>query len=139
MTDANVLLGRLPPRLLGGEVPLDVERARFGLERLGARLGLDAERLAAGILEIADWNQVNAIRQVTVKKGLDPRDYAMVPFGGSGPLQAARVAELLGLHTTLIPPHPGNVSAFGLLAVDLKSDYVTTVVQREDRFDPAAH
>ncbi len=137
MTDANVLLGRLPPRLLGGEVPLDVEQARFGLERLGARLGLDAETLAAGVLEIADWNQVNAIRQVTVKKGLDPRDYAMVPFGGSGPLQASRVAELLGLRTTLIPPHPGNVSAFGLLAVDLKSDYVTTVVQREDRIDRA--
>jgi N-methylhydantoinase A len=137
MTDANVLLGRLPPRLLGGEVPLDVERARFGLERLGVQLGLDAETLAAGVLEIADWNQVNAIRQVTVKKGLDPRDYAMVPFGGSGPLQASRVAELLGLGTTLIPPHPGNVSAFGLLAVDLKSDYVSTVVQREDRFDRA--
>src|SRR5947209_14847714 len=138
MTDANVLLGRLPPRLLGGEGPLDVDRARFGLARLGAQLGLDAETLAAGVLEIADWNQVNAIRQVTVKKGLDPRDYAMVPFGGSGPLQASRVAELLGLRTTLIPPHPGNVSAFGLLAVDLKSDYVATVVQREDHFDRAA-
>jgi N-methylhydantoinase A len=72
-----------------------------------------------------------------VKKGLDPRDYAMVPFGGSGPLQASRVAELLGFRTTLIPPHPGNVSAFGLLAVDLKSDYVATVVQREDHFDRA--
>jgi N-methylhydantoinase A len=137
LTDANVLLGRLPPRLLGGEVPLDVERAQFGLQRLGAQLQLDAETLAAGVLEIADWNQVNAIRHVTVKKGLDPRDYAMVPFGGSGPLQASRVAELLGLRTTLIPPHPGNVSAFGLLAVDLKSDYVSTVVQREDRFDRA--
>jgi N-methylhydantoinase A len=135
MTDANVLLGRLPPRLLGGEVPLDVERARFGLERLGARLGLDAETLAAGVLEIGDWNQVNAIRQVTVKKGLDPRDYTMVAFGGSGPLQASRVAQLLGLGATLIPPHPGNISALGLLAVDLKSDYVSTVVQREDRFD----
>lgn len=135
LTDANVLLGRLPPYLLGGEVPLDVERAGFGLQRLGARLELDAVTLAAGILEIADWNQVNAIRQVTVKKGLDPRDYAMVPFGGSGPLQASRVAELLGLRMTLIPPNPGNVSAFGLLAVDLKSDYVSTVVQREDYFD----
>jgi N-methylhydantoinase A len=137
LTDANVSLGRLPPHLLGGEVPLDVERARFGLERLASRLQMDATRLAAGILEIADWNQVNAIRQVTVKKGLDPRDYALVPFGGSGPLQAARVTQLLGLHTTVIPPHPGNVSAFGLLAVDLKSDYVATLVQREDRFDVA--
>jgi N-methylhydantoinase A len=138
LTDANVLLGRLPPHLLGGEVPLDVERARFGLERLGKQLGLDPVRLAAGILEIADWSQVNAIRQVTVKKGIDPRGYTLVPFGGSGPLQAARVAELLGLGTTLVPPHPGNVSALGLLAVDLKSDYVATLVQREDRFDPVA-
>jgi N-methylhydantoinase A len=137
LTDANLLLGRLPPHLLGGEVPLDEERARFGLERLAARLGMEGVRLASGILEIADWNQVNAIRQVTVKKGLDPREYAMVAFGGSGPLQAARVAQLLGLSTTIIPMHPGNVSALGLLAVDLKSDYVGTVVQRDDRFDVA--
>jgi N-methylhydantoinase A len=133
LTDANVLLGRLPPHLLGGEVPLDVERARVGLERLATRLGMGALELAAGILEIADWNQVNAIRQVTVKKGLDPRDYVLVPFGGSGPLQAARVAQLLGLQTVVVPPTPGNISAFGLLAVDLKTDYVSTVVQREDR------
>lgn len=138
LTDANVFLGRLPPHLLGGEVTLDFERAQFGLERLAARLDMDTVRLAAGILEIADWNQVNAIRQVTVKKGLDPRDYAMVPFGGSGPLQAARVAQLLGLQTTIVPPNPGNVSALGLLAVDLKTDYVATAVQREDRFDPAS-
>ena len=136
LTDANLLLGRLPPHLLGGEVPLDMERARFGLERLAGRLDVDALRLAAGILEIADWNQVNAIRQVTVKKGLDPRDYALVPFGGSGPLQAGRVAQLLGLSTVVVPPNPGNVSALGLLAVDLKTDYVATTVQREDRFDP---
>jgi N-methylhydantoinase A len=143
LTDANVFLGRLPPRLLGGEVPLDTERARFGLERMARRLDLDATRLAAGILEVADWNQVNAIRQVTVKKGLDPRDYAMVPFGGSGPLQAGRVARLLGLGignrvAVVVPPNPGNISAFGLLAVDLKTDYVATTVQREDRFDPDA-
>lgn len=138
LTDANVLLGRLPPALLGGELPLDVERARWGLERLAGRLDIDAVRLAAGILEIADWNQVNAIRQVTVKKGLDPRDYVIVAFGGSGPLQAGRVAQLLGVETVVVPPNPGNVSAFGLLAVDLKTDYVATVVQREDRLDPGA-
>jgi N-methylhydantoinase A len=138
LTDANLLLGRLPTHLLGGEVPLDTERARFGLERLGEQVGLSAEALAAGVLEIADWNQVNAIRQVTVRKGLDPRAYAMVAFGGSGPLQAGRVAQLLGLQHTIIPPNPGNISAYGLLAVDLKMDYVATAVQREDRFDPSA-
>lgn len=137
LTDANLLLGRLPPYLLGGEVPLDVDRARFGLERLARSLSMDPTQLAAGILEIADWSQVNAVRQVTVRKGLDPRAYTMVPFGGSGPLQSARVAQLLGLPTVLVPPHPGNVSALGLLAVDLKSDYVVTAVQREGEFDLA--
>ncbi len=138
LTDANLLLGRLPPHLLGGEVPLDVERSRAGLERLGERVGLSPEVLAAGIIEIADWNQVNAIRQVTVRKGLDPRVYAMVSFGGSGPLQAGRVAQLLELPHAIIPPSPGNVSAYGLLAVDLKMDYVATAVQREDQVDVEA-
>jgi N-methylhydantoinase A len=72
---------------------------------------------------------------VTVKKGLDPRSYTMVAFGGSGPLQAPHVAELLGMDAVLIPPNPGNVSAFGLLAVDLKADFVVTSVHREDRVD----
>lgn len=138
LTDANVALGRLPPALLGSEMPLDADMAWEGLRRLASRLGMEPERLAAGIVELADWNQVNAIRQVTVKKGLDPRDYALVPFGGSGPLQAARVAELLGIQTIVIPPNPGNVSAFGLLVVDLKTDHVLTCVQREDSLDIAA-
>lgn len=136
LTDANVVLGRLPPCLLGGEISLDVDRARFGLERVGRQLEMDPIRLAAGILEIADWNQVNAVRQVTVKKGLDPREYTMVAFGGSGPLQAGRVAQLLNLPYTLIPPRPGNVSAYGLLAADMKMDFVATAVQREDALQP---
>jgi N-methylhydantoinase A len=97
---------------------------------------MSASRLASGVLEIAAWSQVNAIRQVTVKKGLDPRDYALVSFGGSGPLQASRLIDLLGLRTGIVPSNPGNVSAFGLLAVDLKRDYVATAVQRQDRFEP---
>ena len=133
LTDANVALGRLPPFLLGGEMQLDAEAASDGLGRLARRLGLTAEKLAAGAVEIADWNQVHAIRQVTVKKGLDPRSYTMVAFGGSGPLQAPNVAGLLGIDTVLIPPNPGNVSAFGLLAVDFKADFVVTSVHREDR------
>jgi N-methylhydantoinase A len=135
LTDANVALGRLPDELLGGEMKLDVERAWAGLRELAAKLELRPERLASGIVELADWNQVNAIRQVTVRKGIDPRGYTMVAFGGSGPLQAPNVAVLLGIETVVIPPDPGNVSAFGLLAVDLKTDHVTTVVQREDRVD----
>ena len=135
LTDANVALGRLPPSLLGGEMNLDVDLAWQGLTSLAQKVGIAPERLAAGVVEIADWNQVNAIRQVTVKKGLDPRNYTMVAFGGSGPLQAPTVATILGMDTVVVPQAPGNVSAFGLLSVDLKADYVATLVQREDRID----
>jgi N-methylhydantoinase A len=136
-TDAHLLLGRIPPRLLGGEIPLSVERAREGIAVLAARLGLEPARAAEGILEIAAWNQANAIQQVSVKRGLDPRDYTLVAFGGSGPLLAGRLVDLLRLKAALIPLSPGNVSAFGLLTVDLKNDYVQTFVQRHDRLDYA--
>ena len=138
VTDAHLLLGRIPPRLLGGEIPLDVERARNGVAALGARLGLGPARAAEGVLEIAAWNQANAIQQVSVKRGLDPRDYTLVAFGGSGPLLAGWLVDLLHLRAALIPLSPGNVSAFGLLTVDLKNDYVQTFVQRHDRLDYAA-
>ncbi len=138
LTDANLVLGRIPPHLLGGEVPLDAEAARRGLEPLADKLGLDVFKAAAGILELANWNQANAIRQITVKQGRDPRSYALVPFGGSGPLQAGRLLDLLGLHTAIVPPIPGVTSAFGLLVVDLRNDYVLTKVQSEEAFDPPA-
>src|SRR4029450_7007292 len=127
----------LPPRLLGGEIPLVIERAREGIAALAAHLGLEPARAAEGILEIAAWNQANAIQQVSVKRGLDPRDYTLVAFGGSGPLLAGRLVDLLHLRAALIPLSPGNVSAFGLLTVDLKNDYVQTFVQRHDRLDHA--
>jgi N-methylhydantoinase A len=137
VTDAHLLLGRIPPRLLGGEIQLEVERARKGIAALAVHLGLEPARAAEGILEIAAWNQANAIQQVSVKRGLDPRDYTLVAFGGSGPLLAGRLVDLLHLRAALIPLSPGNVSAFGLLTVDLKNDYVQTFVQRHDRLDYA--
>ena len=138
VTDAHLLLGRIPPHLLGGEIPLVRALAEEGIAALGASLGLAPARAAEGILEIAAWNQANAIQQVSVKRGLDPRDYTLVAFGGSGPLLAGRLVDLLHLRSALIPPSPGNVSAFGLLVVDLKNDYVQTFVQRHDRLDYAA-
>ena len=131
-TDAHLLLGRIPARLLGGEVPLDVEAARSGLEGLAAALGLTAEKCASGILEIAAWNQANAIRQVTVRRGHDIRELVMAAFGGSGPLQACRLLDVLGLRAALVPPDPGNVSALGLLTVDVRNDGVRTWVRRHD-------
>lgn len=135
VTDATLVLGRIPPHLLGGEIPLSTERAVTGVDRLATSLGLNLRRTALGILEIAAWNQANAVRQVTVKRGLDVRDYVLVAFGGSGPLQAGRLLDLLGLKAALIPPDPGNVSAFGLLTVDVKNDYVLTQVQADHALD----
>jgi N-methylhydantoinase A len=135
VTDACLVLGRIPPHLLGGEIPLEPALARRGIGALADALGLSLERTAAGVLEIAAWNQANAVRQVTVKRGLDVRDYVLVAFGGSGPLQAGRLVDLLGLQAALIPPDPGNVSAFGLLTVDVKNDYVVTAVQRNEALD----
>jgi N-methylhydantoinase A len=135
VTDAHVVLGRIPPHLLGGEIPLSVEAARAGLERLGAELDLSLERTATGILEISAWNQANALRQVTVARGLDVRDFTLTTFGGSGSLLACRLMDILGLPRTLVPPNPGNVSAFGLLTVDVRNDYVQTVVFRHADLD----
>ncbi|MCW2635675.1 MAG: hyuA [Blastococcus sp.] len=135
VTDAHVVLGRIPPHLLGGEIPLSPEAARAGLERLGADLDLSLERTATGILEISAWNQANALRQVTVARGLDVRDFTLTTFGGSGSLLACRLMDILGLPRTLVPPNPGNVSAFGLLTVDVRNDYVQTVVSAHTDLD----
>jgi N-methylhydantoinase A len=138
VTDAALVLGLLPEELAGGTVRLRTDLAEEGLDRLAARLGLTRRRLAEGILELSAHNQANAVTQLTVKRGVDPSGDALVAFGGAGPLQAARIAEILGLAIVVIPPSPGNVSAFGLLAVDLKDDYVTTLVQRHDAVDRSA-
>jgi N-methylhydantoinase A len=137
VTDAMLVLGRLPTHLLGGEMALDAGLAEAGVRELGESLGLDTQRTALGILEIAAWNQANAVRQGTVKRGLDVRDYVLVAFGGSGPLQAGRLLDILDLKAALIPPDPGNVSAFGLLTVDVKNDYVLTDVQGDHALDIA--
>ena len=138
VTDANLVLGRIPPHLLGGEVPLDPAAAAAGLEALGSKLGLDLPAVAAGVLEIAAWNQANALRQVTVQRGLDVRDFVLCTFGGSGSLAVCRLLELLGLPAALVPRDPGNLSAFGLLTVDVKNDEVQTAVARHADLDPAA-
>jgi N-methylhydantoinase B len=137
ITDAALLLGRIPAHLLGGEIPLERSLAEAGLTELAAASGLDPPRAAAGVLEIAAWSQANAVRQVTTKRGLDVRDYHLVAFGGSGPLLAGALVDVLGLSGAVIPPDPGNVSAFGLLTVDVRNDYVATSVQRDDRLDTA--
>jgi N-methylhydantoinase A len=138
VTDAHLVLGRIPPHLLGGEVPLDVKAARAGVADLAKRLGLGDEECAAGILEVSAWNQANAVRQITVKRGLDVRDFTLVTFGGSGSLLLCPLIEILGVRGVLVPPNPGNVSAFGLLTVDVRSDHVRTAVARHAELDHGA-
>jgi N-methylhydantoinase A len=138
VTDAHLVLGRIPPHLLGGEVPLDLAAAREGLAGLAAKLGLTEQECATGILEVSAFNQANAVRQITVKRGLDVRDFTLVTFGGSGSLLLCPLIDILGIGEVLVPQNPGNVSAFGLLTVDVRIDQVRTAVRRHDALDPAA-
>jgi N-methylhydantoinase A len=140
ITDANLVLGRIPPALIGGGIPLNKERARSGIAALAAKLPghMSAEQLAQGIIEIANWDQANAIRQMTVQRGIDPRAFALLSFGGSGPAQSPAVMALLGMKACIVPPNPGNLSAFGLLAVDWRTDHLATKVMHEDAIDLSA-
>jgi len=140
ITDANLVLGRIPPALIGGGIALDVERAREGIAALARRLpgNMSLEQLAHGIVEIANWSQANAIRQMTIQRGIDPRGFALLSFGGAGPAQSPAVMDLLGMKACIVPPNPGNLSAFGLLAVDWRTDHIVTKVMHEDRVDLAA-
>jgi N-methylhydantoinase A len=138
VTDAHLALGRIPPHLLGGEIPLDADAAWSGLADLAAKLGMPAAECAAGILEVSAWSQANAVREITVKRGLDVRDFTLVTFGGSGSLLACPLIEILGAAGVLVPCNPGNVSAFGLLTVDVRTDYVRTWVARQSELDYAA-
>src|SRR5262245_60064970 len=137
ITDANLVLGRIPPALIGGGVVLDASRSREGLAALANRFpgAMSVEQLADGIIEIANWNQANAIRQMTIQRGIDPREFALLAFGGAGPAQSPAVMELLGMLACLVPPNPGNLSAFGLLAVDWRTDHIVTRVMHEDAVD----
>jgi N-methylhydantoinase A len=139
ITDANLVLGRIPPSLIGGGIALDIDRARGGIAALAAKLpgNMSVEQLAGGIIEIANWNQANAIRQMTIQRGIDPRAFALLSFGGAGPAQSAAVMDLLGMKACIVPPNPGNLSAFGLLAVDWRTDHIVTKVMHEDAIDLA--
>jgi len=135
VTDAHLALGRIPPHLLGGEVPLDDVAAAASLGEFAGKLGLSPQDCATGILEVSAWNQANAVRQITVRRGLDVRDFTLVTFGGSGSLLLCPLAGILGVAEVLVPPNPGNVSAFGLLTVDVRIDRVRTAVRRHDALD----
>jgi N-methylhydantoinase A len=129
VTDANVYLGRLgTEEQLGGEVRLYREKAAAAIARLAGVLGIDAVAMAEGILRIAVASMTAAIKEISIMRGLDPRDYTLLAFGGAGPLHAAAIADELGIRRVLIPPMPGNFSAFGLLVADVRRDFARTRV-----------
>src|SRR5262245_3574356 len=139
VTDAHLVLGRIQVELAGGEITLDVARARRAIEERVARpLGLSLEAAASGILDIVNNNMVGAIRLVSVERGHDPRELALVPFGGAGPLHGADLAALLGMRTIVVPPSPGVLSTFGLLGTDVRNDYARTHLVKPPDYDLAA-
>lgn len=138
VTDANVVLGRLAPdAALGGEIRLDHARALDAVERLGREVGIDPVRMADGIVKIAVAKMTGAIKEISVMRGHDPRDFALFAYGGAGPLHAAFIAQELGMSRVIVPPLPGNFSAFGLLVADVRHDYVRTrlLATRETAFE----
>ncbi len=117
VTDANAVLGLLPPSLAGGAVTLDLEAARTVIARsLGVPLGLDVEQAALGVRKVANANMVRAIRAVTIERGLDPRELTLLAFGGSGPAHACDLARMLDIERVVFPPGPGVFTATGMLA-----------------------
>jgi N-methylhydantoinase A len=137
LTDANLTLGRLNASyFLGGAMTLDAGAAAEALGALGGSVGLTAEAAALAAVRTADENMANEIRLIAVERGLDPRDFALIAFGGAGPLHARAVAERLGMPTVVVPPHPGLCSAFGCAITEARVDRAQTCFARSDITDP---
>ena len=130
VTDANVVLGHLPPSLLGGEMELDADAARASVQTIADAMGLgSAEEAAEGILAIVNENMAGALRLVSVQRGHDPRDFALVAYGGAGPLHANAVAEIMGSFPVLVPPAPGLLCAIGDLVADFRDEFAQTYIR----------
>ena len=139
VTDANLVLGRIDNTIAGGVLTLDAKAARSAIqEKIASPLGLDLYEAAHGILQIVNYNMMGAIRNVSVERGHDPRHFALVAFGGAGPMHSISVARLLDMTTVIAPPSPGVASAYGLLVADFKNDYARTSIQKPPNYDPDA-
>ncbi len=132
VTDANVVVGHLPPALLGGEMQLDVEAAKAAVQKVADALGLDLHRAAEGILDIVNENMAGALRLVSVQRGYDPRDFALVAFGGAGPMHANAVARVMGSFPVIVPPAPGLLCATGDLVADFRDEFARTFIRTID-------
>jgi N-methylhydantoinase A len=129
VTDANLILGRLDAdHFLGGRMTLDLERTRDQMQGLARRMSLPLEAAAWGVVRVANSNMERAIRTISVERGYDPRRFTLVAFGGAGPLHACELAVALRIPRVLVPPHPGVLSALGMILADLVKDYSQTVM-----------
>lgn len=138
ITDANLVLGRLDPEhFLDGRMALDVEGCHRAMARYGAGFGLSATEAAEGICSIANNKMADAIREITVRRGIDPRDFTLLAFGGAGPMHAAFIAEELGIGKVMVPAHPGGFSAWGMLHADIRHDAVRTLMRPLAAVEPA--
>jgi N-methylhydantoinase A len=124
VTDANLFLGRIDPDyFLGGNLTLDTRATDQALQDLGAKLDLDKERLALGIIEVINAKMSQAIRTLTVERGIEPREFSLVAFGGAGPMHAVALAQELGISEVIVPPDPGGFSAWGMLQSAVRQDF----------------
>ena len=136
VSDANLLLGRLrPDHFLGGRMTLDLPRVQELMESLASGLGLSEQDAALGILRVVNANMERAIRAISLERGYDPRSFALVPFGGAGPVHGCDLAQELGIPRVLIPARPGILSALGVAIADVVKDYSRTVMLRGGDLD----
>ncbi len=138
-TDANLLLGRLGTELVGGDLVLDREAAERTIrEQIAQPLGLDPYEAARAILRVSNANMADAVRLVSIMRGHDPRDFALLAFGGAGALHGADLARELAIPTVIVPPYPGVTSALGCLLVDIRHDLALTYLVGTDEADADA-
>ena len=131
VTDANVVLGRfLPSDALGGSIFIDVKAAQSAIAHIAKKLKLSTEAMAEGIIQLAVIQMTSSVKEISVMRGIDPRDFTLVAFGGAGPMHGALIAEELGMARVVIPPLPGNFSAFGLLVADTRHDVAKTEIMQ---------
>jgi N-methylhydantoinase A len=137
-TDANVALGRLGTSLAGGKITLDPALAAAAVDEVAASFGLTREAAADAIIRVANANMSDAVRLISISRGYDPRDFALVAFGGAGALHGAAIAKELSIPAVIVPPNPGVTSALGCLLVDVQHDFSESYFAAADEADPAA-
>ena len=137
VTDANVVAGRInPDYFLGGEIPLDVGLAKKAIKPIAEAYRISIEEAAMGIIRLADSSMENALKLVSVRRGYDPRDFAMIAFGGGGAMHAGSLIRELKLKKAIIPTDPAVFSAWGMLVADLRQDFIKTFILRTDQVEP---